>query len=175
MKKFFLMIAATAMFAACNGNTTTEDSTTSPDSVTTEQAAEQPEETAVEKMGPCSIESNDLSLDVLEGWKATVGSFDEIIMTKNRDDNMTQKIQVSKVPHKTAAVRIDDLLSTGGLEKGADVKIGDKVYTTVRSESNEFYHLVADWGEEIILDVTTNFIQPEAPEVKAVIESVKLK
>lgn len=175
MKKIFLMIAATAMFTACNGNTTTEDATTSPDSVTTEQAAEQREETAVEKMGPCSIESNDLSLDVLEGWKATVGHFEEVTMTKNRDDNMTQKIEVSKITSKTAAVRIDDLMSTGGFVKGADVKIGDKTYATVRSESNEFYHLVADWGEETILDVTINFIQPEAPEVKAVVESVKLK
>lgn len=175
MRKIFLMIAAAAMFTACNGNTTTEGATTSPDSVTTEQAAEEPEEAVVEKMGPCSIESNDMSLDVPEGWKATVGNFDEIIMTKTRDDNMTQKIEVSKVPNKTAAVRIDDLLSSGGLVKGADVKIGDKAYTTVRSESNEFYHLVADWGEEIILDVTTNFIQPEAAEVKAVVESVKIK
>lgn len=174
MKKIFLMIAAAAMFAACNGNTTTEGSNTPADSVATEQTAEEPEEAVVEKMGPCSIESNDLSLDVPEGWKATVGNFNKITMTKNRDDNMTQKIEVSLVPYKTAGARIDDLVSTG-IEKGADVKIGGKTYFTVRSESNEFYHLVADWGEEKCLDLTINFIQPEDDIVKAVVESVKLK
>lgn len=174
MKKFFLMIAALAMFTACNGNTTTTDSTTPTDSAATEQAAEENEEAVVEKTGPCSIESDDLSLDVPEGWKATVGNFAEIILTKNREDNMTQKIDVSLIPHKTAGVRIDDLVSSG-IEKGADVKMGDKTYFTVRSESNEFYHAVADWGEEKCLDVTVNFIQPEDPIVKAVVESVKLK
>lgn len=171
------MIAAVGMLTACNGNADNGADAKAADSAAVEQTSQETEpaeEAEVVKMGPCTIESNDLSLDVPEGWKATVGAFDEIIMTKNRDDNMTQKIEVSKVPHKTAAVRIDDLVSTG-IMKGADVKIGGKTYSTVRSESNEFYHLVADWGEEIILDVTINFIQPEDPLVAAVIESVKLK
>ena len=70
MKKIFLMIAAVVMFTACNGSTAT-DSTTPSDSVATEQAAEENEEAVVEKTGPCSIESDDLILDVPEGWKAT--------------------------------------------------------------------------------------------------------
>lgn len=174
MKKIFLMFAAAAMLTACTGNANTDTTAGATDSAAVEETTEEAEEAVVEKMGPCSIESEDLSLDVPEGWKATVGHFEEIIMTKEREDHMTQKIEVSKVPHKTAAVRIDDLVSTG-IKKGADVKIGGKTYATTRSESNEFYHLVADWGEEIILDVTINFIQPEDPTVKAVVESVKLK
>ncbi|MBQ9217479.1 MAG: hypothetical protein IJ160_04800 [Muribaculaceae bacterium] len=174
MKKIFLMIAAVVMFTACNGSTAT-DSTTPSDSVATEQAAEENEEAVVEKMGPCSIESDDLILDVPEGWKATVGAFAEIIMTKEREDHMTQKIEVSLIPHKTAAETVKDIFETGGIDKGADVKMGDKTYSTLRSEGNQFYHAVADWGEEKCLDVTINFIQPEDPVVKAVVESVKLK
>ena len=168
------MFAAAVAMTACSGGNAAGDVNNSDSTAAVEETAEEPEEEVVEKMGPCSIESEDLSLDVPEGWKATVGHFQEVIMTKDRDDHMTQKIEVSKVPHKTAAVRIDDMVSTG-FKKGADVKIGGKTYATTRSESNEFYHLVADWGEDIILDVTINFIQPEDPIVKAVVESVKLK
>lgn len=166
------MLVAAAIMTACNSNTTATENATTNDSTSIEQETE---EAVVEKMGPCSIESNDLSLDVPEGWKAVVGNFEEITMTKNREDGMTQKIEVSLIPSKTAAARIDDLFSTGGFVKGADVKIGDKSYSTLCSESNEFYHSVADWGEEKCLDVTTNFIKPEAPEVNAVVSSVKLK
>lgn len=176
MKKIFLMFAAAAMLTACTGNANSDTTTT--DSATVEETAEEAEEAeeaVVEKMGPCSIESEDLSLDVPEGWKATVGHFQEIIMTKEREDHMTQKIDVSLIPHKTAAETVKDIFETGGIEKGADVKMGDKTYFTLRSEPNQFYHAVADWGEKQCLDVTINFIQPEDPIVKAVVESVKLK
>ena len=171
MKKLFFIFAAAAMMTACNSNTTATENPTTNDSTPVEQETE---EAVVEKMGPCTVESNELSLDVPEGWKVVVGDFDEITMTKNREDGMTQKIEVSLIP-KTAAARIDDLFTSGGFEKGAAVKIGDKTYLTVRSESNEFYHSVADWGEEKCLDITTNFIKPEAPEVNAAVSSVKLK
>lgn len=175
MKKNFLMFMAAVAMTACSGNgNATAEVNNSDSAATVEETAEVADEAPTEKMGPCSIESNDLSLDVPEGWKATVGGFDEIVMTKEREDRMVQKIEISKISGKTAAARIDDLVSSG-IAKGADVKIGDKAYSTVRSESNQFYHLVADCGEEIILDVTANFIQPEDPIVSAVVSSVKLK
>lgn len=174
MKKMFLMIAAAAMLTACTGNANTDTTAGATDSTAVEETADA-EEAVVEKMGPCSIESNDLSLDVPEGWKATVGNFEEIIMTKEREDHMTQKIEVSLIPYKTAAETVKDIFETGGIEKGADVQMGGKTYSTLRSEGNQFYHAVADWGEKKCLDVTINFIQPEDPTVKAVVESVKLK
>lgn len=177
MKKMFLMIAAAAMLTACTGNANTDTTAGATDSTAVEETAdaEEAEEAVVEKMGPCSIESNDLSLDVPEGWKATVGNFEEVIMTKEREDHMTQKIEVSLIPYKTAAETVKDIFETGGIEKGADVQMGGKTYSTLRSEGNQFYHAVADWGEKKCLDVTINFIQPEDPTVKAVVESVKLK
>lgn len=177
MKKFYLLFAAAALMASCNGNSQAGENAASSDSIAAVAAESQEEaEPAAEvKTGPCTIESEDLSIDVPEGWTAEVGVFQEVTMTKQAENGAKIKIEASFIKGKTAAQYIEDYLSTyKSFSKGGDVKMGDRNYTTLRYETTQNYRAVAD-VENGMLEITTNYIAPEDPIVVAAVGSIKLK
>lgn len=176
MKKVFKLLTVgfiVVSLMACNSpaeSSTGEDATPAEEQVDSTQADAQ--QTAADPKKR-DFESDDLSLTIPEGWTGEVGPFQEITMIIKGENLTYKRIDVDVVKGETVAKFIEnemheDIVKTDG------VKIAGYTFTTLfnpKSKSTKCYAQVGD----NILRVIVAFIDPDAPEVVSVVESVKLK
>lgn len=163
---FFAATVAVLGLMACTSTneTTTEANATTEENVETEAAVEPQQR---------DFESVDLSVTIPEGWTGKIGAFDEVKMEGKSDDGFNPKIEVDVVKGRKAS-ELADQEKGDDIVKNEGVKIGEYTFTTMNNEGAGSYKCFAQVGENV-LRVWCVFIKPDAPEVKGVVESIKLK
>ncbi|MBQ4367630.1 MAG: hypothetical protein II786_06080 [Muribaculaceae bacterium] len=172
MKKVFMFLAASVavlglMSCGASNETSTESAATTEENV--EAEAQEPAADPLQR----DFESADLSLTIPEGWTGEVGVFDEVKMQGKSDDGFDPKIEVCVVKGRKVSELVENE-PKDGVVKNEGVKIGEYTFTTLNNENSGSNKCFAQVGDNV-LRVTAVFIKPEAPEVAAVIQSVKLK
>ena len=172
MKKVFMFLAASVavlglMSCGASNETSTESAATTEENV--EAEAQEPAADPLQR----DFESADLSLTIPEGWTGEVGVFDEVKMQGKSDDGFDPKIEVCVVKGRKVSELVENE-PKDGVVKNEGVKIGEYTFTTLNNENSGSNKCFAQVGDDV-LRVTAVFIKPEAPEVAAVIQSVKLK
>ena len=172
MKKGFMFLAASVavlglMSCGASNETSTESAATTEENV--EAEAQEPAADPLQR----DFESADLSLTIPEGWTGEVGVFDEVKMQGKSDDGFDPKIEVCVVKGRKVSELVENE-PKDGVVKNEGVKIGEYTFTTLNNENSGSNKCFAQVGDNV-LRVTAVFIKPEAPEVAAVIQSVKLK
>lgn len=158
-----------SLMACSSGSETTTEGAAAP----TEENVEAEAQEAAADPQKRDFESPDLSLTIPEGWTGEVGAFDEIKMLGKSEDGFDPKIEVCVVKGQTVKQLVENEMNED-VVKTEGVKIADYTFTTLcndKSGSNKCYAQVGD----NVLRVIAVFIKPDAPEVAAVVESVKLK
>lgn len=172
MRKFYLFaIAAVAVCMASCGNKAGNAAGEADSTATTEQVAEAPSTFA---------ETDFFSVTGPEGWEIKAdNNWDSSKEVEMEDVNSTEvfkpKIEIKVYKDKKMQDEIDKLLKHADTyKKGADLKIGDFNFTTVRG-SNKLNYCYAELEGGRLLEVETVYMDPEAEVVKPVVESIKIK
>lgn len=171
MKKVFLILAASAAvlgLMACSAGSENNAETTA----VAEENVESEAQPAADPQQR-DFESPDLTLTIPEGWKGEIGAFDEIKMEGKGENGFDPKIEVDVMKGRTVKEVVDNEMSENYV-KNEGVKIGDYTFTTLTNESSGATKCYAQTGDNV-LRVNAVFIKPDAPELAAVVESVKLK
>lgn len=176
MKKnlYSAVLVATALFAvACTNNQNSTDNaeaTQAQDSTEAVQADEQQAPDPLQR----DFESADLSLTIPEGWTGEVGAFEEIIMRTKGENGSDLKMAIDVI--KDANVKelvANDMDAYPSLTKTEGVKIGDYTFTILSNGAGQTtsYAQVSD----NVLRMKNALVDPDAPEVAAVLSTIKLK
>ena len=174
MKKVFMLLATSALvlgLMACNGGSETNAESTPATEEKVEAEAEAQEPAADPQQR--DFESADLSLTIPEGWKGSVGVFDEVKMEGKSDDGFDPTIAVDVMKGRKVEEVVKNEMKDGVVKKDG-VKIGNYTFTALINEGSGSNKCFAQVGDNV-LRVIAVFIKPEAPEVAAVVESIKLK
>ena len=158
-------VAVLGLMACSSGNENNAEGATQ------ENAEAQAQEAAAPQQR--DFESADLSATIPEGWTGEVGAFDEVKMTGKSDDGFDPKIEVSVMKGTTVDKEVEKEMNSS-VVKSEGVKIGEYTFTVLANEGSGANKCYAQAGDNV-LRVTAVFIKPDTPEVKAVVESVKLK
>lgn len=172
MKKVFMFLAASVAvlgLIACNSGNENNAESATPAEENVEAEAQQPAANPQQR----DFESADLSATIPEGWTGEVGVFDEVKMTGKSEDGFDPKIEVSVMKGTTVDKEVEKEMNSS-VVKSEGVKIGEYTFTVLANEGSGANKCYAQVGDNV-LRVIAVFIKPDTPEVKAVVESVKLK
>lgn len=160
MKKLFqfaIAIVAVGLMAAC-GNKATEK-----EGATEGEASEQVAEEEVSRDYDCDY----FSVTGLEGWKLTPGSGD---FRMEKDD--------ASITVSNSTISFEKLQENYAKdEKREDMTVAGITWKVFANESSKLYTLMTDIANEPekALMVKTFKVAPDSPDLKAVLETVKLK
>ena len=120
------------------------------------------------------FESADLSLTIPEGWTGEVGGFEEIIMRTKGENGSDMKIEIDVIKGREAKELVaNDMDAYPSLSKTENVKIGDYTCTTLSNGAGQTT-CYAQVGDNV-LRMKNALVMPDAPEVAAILSTLKLK
>ena len=166
-----VMMAFTAVACANNqNNAENAEAAQAQDSTEAVQADEQQAPNPLQR----DFESADLSLTIPEGWTGEVGGFEEIIMKTKGENGSDMKMEIDVIKNRDAKELVtNDMDAYPSLTKTEGVKIGDYTFTTLSNGAGQTT-CYAQVGDNV-LRMKNALVNPDAPEVAAVLSTIKLK
>jgi len=167
MKKLFqfaIAIVAVGLMAACGNKATEKEGATEGEA--SEQVAEEKSEQVAEEVSR-DYDCDYFSVTGLEGWKLTPGSGD---FRMEKDD--------ASITVSNSTISFEKLQENYAKdEKREDMTVAGITWKVFANESSKLYTLITDIANEPekALMVKTFKVAPDSPDLKAVLETIKLK